>query len=494
MTLAPTRATRATRRALRCLLLLCAAATAPLAAQAFDDGTGREWMRLSSAARPTWEQVATVCPTDGTQPCIANLPSLRLKDWVWATAPQVQALLALYAPAMADPNVTEASGFDLFAVAQTAHQRHGITFEFSFCTTYQGCSSLRESTGMTATLAYAGSPAVALAGRVASSNDSGGASFSVNGALRSDLPYGVWAWRPTGLNTGQVHAYDDAGSPAPGATLAVPNVMANDWVAGQRATTANATLTELASSVAGLSLDTATGAVNIAPGLAAGDYTLTYRLCSRAAPGQCDDAEVTVTVRSFALVARNDAGSASFGAGGRPIANVLANDTVGGVAATTGLVALSQVSSTHAGLSLNVLTGAVDVAPGTPSATHSLVYRICERANPANCVQATATVVPYVIDAVDDYRRASSKTPAVLIANVLANDRFGGQVATTAQVTITLTTAVPYGITFDTTTGQVRLLRKVDSMLYVIGYRICERGSPGNCDTANVSLDLSGGL
>jgi hypothetical protein len=102
------------------------------------------------------------------------------------------------------------------------------------------------------------------------------------------------------------------------------------------------------------------------------------------------------------LVATGDQASVSFGTGGIGIANVLANDTLGGSLATTSVVSIREVSSSDPGIRLNTANGAVNVAAGTPSATHTLVYEICEIANLGNCDSATVTLAPKMIDAVND--------------------------------------------------------------------------------------------
>jgi hypothetical protein len=48
------------------------------------------------------------------------------------------------------------------------------------------------------------------------------------------------------------------------------------------------------------------------------------------------------------------------------------------------------VSSTSTGITLDVATGSVDVALGTTGGTHTLTYRICERANPSTAMQPTS--------------------------------------------------------------------------------------------------------
>jgi large repetitive protein len=249
-------------------------------------------------------------------------------------------------------------------------------------------------------------------------------------------------------------------------------------------------LQQLSAPSAGISLDLSDGSVDVQPGTLMGSYSLTYQICLLADPALCDDAVATVTVPSFAIVARPDSATAAYGVGGTPVADVLVNDTLGGVRATLDLVTLAQVSSTSAGITLNAL-GGVNVAPGTPNGTHSLVYRICEKGNSTNCAQATVTLIPSVIDAVDDYYRMSSKV-AFNTPSVLTNDYFGGARANAGQVRITLLGPLPYGVSFNSFTGVFSSAGKVTSGLYATRYQICELGNLGNCDAANVTLDLSG--
>jgi large repetitive protein len=302
-------------------------------------------------------------------------------------------------------------------------------------------------------------------------------------------------WRSTGLTTHSVVANDDAGQVAsPAGGVAVPSVLANDWVAGVRATMANSQLSVESSSNAGVSLNLADGSVGVAPGTQAGTHTLIYKLCEAANSTNCDGAAVRVTVPPYVVKAVNDVGSASPSSGGIAIATVLANDTLGAGRATTANVFLSQLSSTSAGVSLNTTNGAVVVAQGTPIGTQSLLYKVCEIANPSNCDVATATVAvqPYVIDAVDDSTRASSKTGGTAIPNVLSNDRLGNLPASLTLVTLTQVSPAIPGITLVLNTGAVTVAPKTTSGLYTLIYKICETASASNCDQATVTLDLSG--
>jgi hypothetical protein len=192
------------------------------------------------------------------------------------------------------------------------------------------------------------------------------------------------------------------------------------------------------------------------------------------------------------LVATSDQASASFGTGGIVIANVLANDSLGGTTATTSVVSLRQVSSSSPGITLNTSSGAVSVAAGTPSATHTLVYEICQLADLSNCASATVTLVPRAIDAVDDvFAKILSGTGGVT-PSVLANDRFNNAVATTASVRLSLLTALPAGVSFNLTNGVFTVAPNSERGDFPITYQICEIASLSNCDTASLILEISG--
>lgn len=291
-----------------------------------------------------------------------------------------------------------------------------------------------------------------------------------------------------------INAVDDSATTNTGKT-AIPSVLANDTLNGVVATTATVRVTQLTSSYAGVTVS-ASGAVFVAAGTPMGPQSLTYRICEIASPANCDDATVSLTVIPYVVDAVNDAGAASR-SGGTAVANVLANDKFGTGFATLTNVRLTLVTAaTNPGVALNLASGAVTVAAGTPTGAYNLTYRICEIASPANCDDAivTVTVNPYLIDAVNDSARGSSKVPNTPLASVLWNDTLGGVRATTATVSLSLVSISPANskIRLDTSDGSVDVLGKTESGYYSLVYRICEIGNPANCDQATVALDLSG--
>jgi hypothetical protein len=125
-----------------------------------------------------------------------------------------------------------------------------------------------------------------------------------------------------------------------------------------------------------------------------GAYRLDYRICEIATPSNCDEATVAVTVLPLPITAVNDSGRGSSKVANTVVANVLANDRLGGTAATPANVRLSFVSLTPANskIRLDLADGSVDVLGKTSSGLYSLVYEICEAAVPTNCARATVNI------------------------------------------------------------------------------------------------------
>jgi hypothetical protein len=244
----------------------------------------------------------------------------------------------------------------------------------------------------------------------------------------------------------------------------------------------------------GVSLDPASGAVIVAAGTPAGARALVYRICEIASPANCDQGIVRVTVVARAIRAENDNATAPR-TGGSAIASVLANDTLDGTPATLARVTISIISSDD-GVALDSASGAVSVSAGAAVGAHAIAYRICENASPDNCSDGTVTVTvnPYVVNAVADQGRASSKNASRPIASVLANDTLGGVRATTANVRLSLVSMSPANrdIRLNLSDGSVDVLGKTNGGTYTLVYQICETGSPANCGRATVTLDLSG--
>jgi uncharacterized repeat protein (TIGR01451 family) len=290
---------------------------------------------------------------------------------------------------------------------------------------------------------------------------------------------------------------------ANGAPAAV-NAFAGDTINGVPAGPANATLSLApgATVPAGLTFDPVTGNVDVAAGTPAGTYAFDYQLCEKLNPANCRTATISVTVTAPAIAAANDdAGSVPGIAGGTNLFNVLANDTLNGVAVDPAKVALTVTApASHAGVSLDPATGQLSVAPNTPAGTYAIGYTICEKLNPTNCSTATIAVVVGAAPIA-----ASPDTPAAIngadggkgIVNVFANDVLNGQPVDPAKVIATVTTpatpATPGALVplLDPATGLVDVPAGTPAGTYTIAYQVCEALNPTNCATSSVTVVIS---
>lgn len=101
------------------------------------------------------------------------------------------------------------------------------------------------------------------------------------------------------------------------------------------------------------------------------------------------------------LVANND--TYTIVSGSSSTNSVLNNDSVNGTApASLSDVLLSQVSTTNAGVTLDPLTGKINVAAGTPAGTYTVTYQICDQTFTSNCKTATATITVQLNDSDND--------------------------------------------------------------------------------------------
>jgi hypothetical protein len=448
-----------------------------------NDGHGKEW-RFPKLSAISWNQAAAVCPQDGVNTCSGSVGLQNLDGWIWATDEQVLQLMSYYEPAMlTNRSVT---GFQYSITANTFLNAFQVPIFFQGCGGYfcTGTSTQSQS-AWTATKDLNGIP------YLASSSDTSftGGSFSVSANTNVTAGFGLWLWRdPNGI-----YANDDSGMVAnPYGGTAVSNVLANDTIAGTTATLSSVFITQVSSSNPGISINAGTGSVSVANPTPAGTYSLVYRICSNTNVDFCDNGTVTVLVKPHTIDAVNDNGQISPSVGGTAV-NVLTNDTFNGGPAA-GNVSLSLVSLTPgSGITLGS-NGSVNVARNSTVGTFALTYQICANIQPTLCDTAVATIIVkhYVIDAVNDSVRATYKTTNSPI-NVLTNDRFNGGLATPSQVQITNLSAPIAGVTLNTATGLVTVTaRLASSGFHYINYRICEINAPTNCDTATLTLELSG--
>ena len=170
----------------------------------------------------------------------------------------------------------------------------------------------------------------------------------------------------------------------------IRDVLANDTLAGPPVVLADVNLTVLTpASDAGVTLDITDGLVSVAAGVPSDTYTITYQICEKANPANCDSAVVTIVVDAAPIsavddiiVAVIDTATAQTG-----VVNVLDNDSFNSAPAVYTDVTPTLIGTPPAGFTLNA-DGTLDIAQYTPSGDYVLDYQICDKVSPASCSAA----------------------------------------------------------------------------------------------------------
>ncbi|MGL2988416.1 gliding motility-associated C-terminal domain-containing protein, partial [Flavobacterium sp. RSSA_27] len=176
------------------------------------------------------------------------------------------------------------------------------------------------------------------------------------------------------------------------ATINVVNVLNNDSFNGSSMLLTNVNLTTVTPN-ANLRLN-ADGSVDVLPNTPAGSYTLSYQVCEKVNPSNCQTATVTITVVAPIIVATNDDYSATpIDASKGAVLEELVNDKL-----NNETIQPNQVVVTIADAGgINGVTvdsqGKIVIPAGTPIGTYVLTYTICDVVNPNNCASATITIV-----------------------------------------------------------------------------------------------------
>ena len=191
-----------------------------------------------------------------------------------------------------------------------------------------------------------------------------------------------------------ITAGPDQGSVSRSGGTAIASVLANDTFDGLPASLGAVTLSAVSSTNSGVSLNAASGSISVARGTAAGSHAVVYQVCETASPKNCVQAAASVTVTPYVVYAGPDRGRGSSKQAGTVVANVLANDTIGGMAATRANVKLSFVSVSPANkqIHLDLSDGSVDTLGKSSSGTYSLVYEICDIESATNCSRGIVAI------------------------------------------------------------------------------------------------------
>ncbi|OAQ42274.1 hypothetical protein A5893_03950 [Pedobacter psychrophilus] len=270
---------------------------------------------------------------------------------------------------------------------------------------------------------------------------------------------------------------------------AIANILVNDSFNGVTATLTDVKISQITVNPK-ISIDAATGKVNILPNTPAGIYIINYQITDKLNPSNSAQAKITITVTAPTILATDDAASINGFLGGEAIANILVNDSFNGVTATLANVKISQIT-VNQNINIDVATGKVNILPNTPAGIYVIKYQITDKINPSNSAQAkiTITVTAPTILVTDDAATINGFLGGQAIANILINDSFNGVTATLANVNISQITVNP-NIIIDVLTGKVNVLANTPAGIYVINYQITDKINPSNSAQAKIIITV----
>ena len=171
--------------------------------------------------------------------------------------------------------------------------------------------------------------------------------------------------------------------------------------------------------------------------------------------------------------------------------NILNNDKVGGVTATTATVDITIISTAGTGTVPVVKSnGDVEVPDNTPIGQYQITYKICAKGSSVDCATATVTVIvaPKLEAKDDDLGTLGGLAGGTTTKSVFDNDLKGTTPINPSDVNLTWGTP-PSGI-ITNNDGTLTVTPNTPAGTYTVSYTICEKANPTNCSTATATVKV----
>ena len=282
------------------------------------------------------------------------------------------------------------------------------------------------------------------------------------------------------------------------------NVLSNDKLGARTGLDISlVTITQTDSTDPKVSIDTTTGKVKVDADAPAGTHTVKYKITEKGQTTVSNEVEVKVVVTNK-VVSNDDtyAGKPSTNATPRPIGNVLDNVRFNGATTnpapndvTVSVVTPATGTTVPSLITTGTDAGKIVVPQGTPAGDYTIVYKVCDNATGAaqTCKQNTATVKVTGNDiVVNPTPKRVPKTGGS--ADILDDVTIGGDPATKDNVDISIVDDGGTGATIDPATGKINVPGGLAPGEYTVTYKVCEKGSTTNCQTATINVVVPAGV
>ena len=237
------------------------------------------------------------------------------------------------------------------------------------------------------------------------------------------------------------------------------------------------------------------GQLVIPAGTPAGTHTITYKVCEKLNPTNCQTVTSTLVIGTGSLtVTLVTPLTVPNGISGGTTSSVLTGITLNGATVTNTNSITISFSGLPTGVTSNT-NGQLVIPVGTPAGTHTITYRVCEKLNPTNCQTVTSTLVigtgSLTVTPVTPLTVPNGISGGTT-SSVLTGVRLNGNVVTnTNSVTISFS-GLPAGVTSNTN-GQLVIPAGTPAGTHTITYKVCEKLNPTNCQTVTSTLVIGTG-
>jgi len=297
------------------------------------------------------------------------------------------------------------------------------------------------------------------------------------------------------------------------------NVLSNDALGSNTTiTTSLVDITQTHTSNPGVTIETTTGKVKVAPNTPAGEYTLKYKIAEKGGGPSSAESTVKVVVKNkLTLGSGNVPSSVKPATGNTPdeIGDVLNGTKLNGATPTIGtganqvtiaVVTPATPQGSNPVPTLDTTTGKVKIPAGVPAGPYTINYKICDNATGTaqSCKEKTLTInvaANNLTPIADDYSSIKVEKPAANTfvndgtndVNVLTNDKLGAREGLdTNVVEITeVYSSNPTNVGIDLATGKVKVGPGATAGEHTIKYTLKEKGQSNVSTPVTVKVTVT---
>ena len=237
------------------------------------------------------------------------------------------------------------------------------------------------------------------------------------------------------------------------------------------------------------------GQLVIPAGTPAGTHTITYRVCEKLNPTNCQTVTSTLVIGTGSLtVTPVTPLTVPNGISGGTTSSVLTGITLNGTTVTNTNSVTISFSGLPTGVTSNT-NGQLVIPAGTPAGTHTITYKVCEKLNPTNCQTVTSTLVigtGSLTVTSTTLTHPNGTQGGTTTGTVLTGVKINGNPVNTASVTITWNTLPPNAT--GNASGTVTIAPNTPAGTYTISYTVCESlNGNSNCQSVTSQITIGGG-